>query len=76
MAAQNVLICAILSKTWSLVSSSACREYKEALRNQRAQEGASVYRPRVPGELTPPSPDVAPLSLQSSPAHNGHHVCT
>ncbi|XP_052129098.1 leucine-rich repeat and calponin homology domain-containing protein isoform X2 [Frankliniella occidentalis] len=50
------------------------REYKEALRNQRAQEGASVYRPRVPGELTPPSPEGGPLSLQSSPAHNGHHA--
>ncbi|XP_034231578.1 leucine-rich repeat and calponin homology domain-containing protein isoform X2 [Thrips palmi] len=48
------------------------REYKEALRNQRAQEGASVYKPRVSGELTPPSPDGAPLSLQPSPVHNGH----
>lgn len=33
-----------------------CREYKEALRQQRANEGPSVYRPRE--QITPPGNEI------------------
>ena len=39
------------------------REYKEALKNQRAQEGASVYKQRISGDQTPPSPENQTVSI-------------